>query len=205
MSRGPRPPPGMVRRCEFVPMDTRENGKLWTKSVVDAKETRTCGVASSANASFVSPPETVRQVPSTACHLSPATDAPIIRLPRDSVHFEDHCYTRKGARVDLCVKCSGRLSGSGERARASTDLSPFPSVQSRLLGMRDELFHSTGDASAAHLRELVSLQADLILGQQEQLLQRNVQLDVLVQEKAQVRLHCLAVLLYLPASMCYNA
>ena len=179
---------GMVRRCEFVPMDTRENGKLWTKSAEDTKGTKTCGVASSANASSVNPPETVRQFPS-ACQLSAVEDACIIRLPRDSVHFEDHCYTRRVARVDLCVKCGQRLSGSGEPAQTSSDPSPLPSVHSRLLGMREELFYRTGDASSAHLRELVSLQADLILSQQEELLQRNAQLDVLSQEKGQVSVY----------------
>ena len=53
--------------------------------------------------------------------------------------------------------------------------------------MRDELFHRSGGGSAAHLRELVSLQAELILSQQEQLLQRSAQLSALGQDKALVR------------------
>lgn len=182
---------GMVRRCEFVPMDTRENGKCWTQSILDTKETRTCGVASSANTSFVSPPETVRHFPST-CQLSAIEDTRIIRLPRDSVCLEDHCYTPTVARVDLCVKCGLRLSGSGGLAPTPSDPPSLPSataVQSRLLGMRDELFCPMGGGSAAHLRELVSLQAELILGQQEQLLQRKAELNAMGQDKALVSLH----------------
>ena len=179
-------PSGMVRRCEFVPMDTRENGKLWTKFLVEDKGTRTRGVASSTNASCTNPQETVRQFPST-CQLSPAEDTRIVRLPRDSVLSKDHSYTRRGARVDLCIKCGQHLSGSDETARASSNPYPIPSsVCSRLLGMRDQLFFRASDAGDAHLRELVSLQAELILGQQEELLQRKGELDLLTQEKAQV-------------------
>lgn len=113
----------------------------------------------------------------------------ILRLPRDSIKL-DHNYVG-AATTGICVRCRGSLSRPacdvhGDRQCGLHKDEFSQSVRSQLLGFRDSLFQSSSGASTNHLQELLSLQANLILRQQEQLSQKDQLNEALTKEKEQL-------------------
>ena len=120
-------------------------------------------------------------------HFIPSTELSssenrLIRLPRDSTKH-DHCYVRQ-ERAGLCVKCHENLAVHSPPV-ALTSIDPTM-CHSQLLSFRDGLFANNSMPGVEHLRELVTLQAELLISQQEKLYNNERSIEALLREKGQV-------------------
>ena len=176
----------MVRRCDVSPMALRLFGfnDVNSASKDNSLKSRTRGLPTSAGTSAVSANDDGR-------HFIAPLDSNdrIVRLPRDSVKL-DHDYAQK-VRPGVCFRCKEslpeQLCTSGEDKQFLTQREDLPkTVRSQLLGLRDALFHNCHSSPVNHLHELLSLQADLLLSQQEKLFQKDRLNEALKKDKEQV-------------------